>query len=109
MPTKFLYAPSLAPPQGEDGEVRWILFVLGFYFMGLMGVIGMCLSLAWIIHICIYMLPVSGPISPFLNLLFIALGNAWVFLGVIFFGLFCLYLMSEWSLVSRRTQGSRTP
>ena len=109
MLTESCYAPSPHHQQGEDGEVRWILFVLGFYFTGFMGVIGMCLSLAWIIHICIYMLPVSGPISPFLNLLFITLGNAWVFLGVIFFGLFCLYLMSEWSLVSCRTQGSRTP
>lgn len=80
-------------PQGEDGEVRWILFVLGFYLTGFMGIVGLCLSTAWIIHIGLYMLPITGPVSPFLNLAFIALDKTFVLLGVAAFGAFCLYLM----------------
>ncbi|GAX73906.1 hypothetical protein CEUSTIGMA_g1356.t1 [Chlamydomonas eustigma] len=80
-------------PQGEDGESRWVLFMLSFYFMGFMGVVGVGLSLAWVCHISLYMLPPTGPVSPMLNTVFVDLDRAWSLLGVIFFGLFCLYLI----------------
>lgn len=79
-------------PQGEDGEVRWVLFMLSFYVTGLMGVLGIIMSLAWLVHIALYMLP-PFPISPFLNLLFVTLDNTFSLLGVAAFSGFCLYMM----------------
>lgn len=79
-------------PQGEDGDARWVLFVLGYYVMGFMGVVGILVSLAWIVHICLYMLP-PVPVHPLLNDLFVTLDGAFALLGVAFFGAFCLYLM----------------
>ena len=99
--------------------------MLGFWLTGFMGVFGMCLSLAWICQIALYMLPIKvghtphflckfqfsnfqtvldcgpvpppaqGPISPMLNALFVILDKTWALLGVIFFSIFCLYLMGE--------------
>jgi len=66
--------------------------VIGFWLTGFMGVIGVILSLAWIAQICLYMLP-ANPVSPMLNAAFVLLDNAWALLGVIFFSIFCLYLM----------------
>jgi LMBR1 domain-containing protein 1 len=82
-------------PQGEDGETRWVLFILGFWLTGFMGIIGIVLSLAWICQICLYMLPLKGPVSPMLNAAFVLLDNAFALLGVIFFSIFCLYLMGK--------------
>ncbi len=82
-------------PQGEDGETRWVLFMIGFYVWGFLGICGVLLSLAWVAHICLYMLPPNGPVSPMLNAAFIALDQTFVLLGVSFFSVFCLYLMGE--------------
>ncbi len=81
--------------QGEDGEVRWVMYQIGFILIGLMGLLGICLSGAWIAHIIVYMLPYQ-PINPMLNTVFIQLDQVWSLLGVTAFALFCLYLMGEW-------------
>eukprot|EP00798_Chlamydomonas_sp_ICE-L_P025463 gene25463-11122_t len=79
-------------PQGEEGDSRWVLFMLSFYFIGLLGVIGVCLSLAWLAHIGLYMLP-PNPVSPMLNAAFVELDAVFALFGVAAFSLFCLYLM----------------
>ncbi|GFH09108.1 uncharacterized protein HaLaN_04195 [Haematococcus lacustris] len=79
-------------PQGEDGDVRWVLFMLSFWVTGFMGVAGICISLAWLVHIAVYLLP-SYPLHPMLNDLFVVLDGAFSLLGVAAFSAFCLYLM----------------
>mmetsp|Transcript_21904 Transcript_21904/g.37447 ORF Transcript_21904/g.37447 Transcript_21904/m.37447 type:complete len:440 (-) Transcript_21904:1453-2772(-) len=79
-------------PQGEDGDVRWVLFMLGFFVTGFFGVAGIVISLAWLVHIAVYMLP-PLPIYPMLNNLLIVLDNAFSLLGVAAFAGLCLYLM----------------
>jgi hypothetical protein len=90
---RVLFQPT--HPQGEDGEVRWVLFMLGFYVTGAMGVIGLLLSLAWLAHIAVYLIP-PYPLHPMLNELFVVLDGAFSLLGVAAFAGFCLYLMGEW-------------
>ncbi len=68
--------------------------MLGFYLTGLMGVIGICLSLAWLVHMIVYMVP-PVPINPFLNDLFVVLDETFALLGVAAFAGFCLYMMGE--------------
>ncbi|GFR51273.1 hypothetical protein Agub_g13581 [Astrephomene gubernaculifera] len=80
-------------PQGEDGEVRWVLFMLGFYVLGFMSFAGFCLSIAWVAHIIAYMLPPT-PLHPLLNDMFTALDSVFPLFGVAAFAAFCLYLMS---------------
>mmetsp|Transcript_6763 Transcript_6763/g.16842 ORF Transcript_6763/g.16842 Transcript_6763/m.16842 type:complete len:534 (-) Transcript_6763:748-2349(-) len=79
-------------PQGEDGDVRWVLFMIGFWVTGFMGVIGIFISLAWLVHIAVYMLP-PVPLHPMLNDLFVVLDNVFSLFGVAAFAGFCLYLM----------------
>lgn len=79
-------------PQGEDGEVRWVLFMMGFWVTGFMGILGIFLSLAWLIQIAVYMLP-PYPIAPFLNTMFVALDAQFALLGVAAFAGFVLYMM----------------
>lgn len=60
-------ASMLTPrPQGADGDVKWVLFQLGYYSLGLFGVIGFCVSGLWLVHIIVYLLP-PVPIHPLLN------------------------------------------
>lgn len=79
-------------PQGHDGEVNWVMYQLGFILMGLAGVIGIGLSLTWIAHIIVYMLPVS-PLNPMLNQVFVDLDAVFPLFGVAAFAGFCGYLM----------------
>ena len=57
--------------QGEDGDVRWVLFMLGFYLLAFMSFAGFILSGMWLAHIIVYMLP-PYPLHPLLNTLFLA-------------------------------------
>ncbi|GBF96088.1 hypothetical protein Rsub_08964 [Raphidocelis subcapitata] len=79
-------------PQGQDGEVKWVLYQLGFLLLGLMGLVGLAVSLLWLIHIVIYMLP-PVPIHPMLNEVFLKLDGVFPLFGVAAFAAFCLYLM----------------
>lgn len=80
--------------QGQDGEVRWVMYQLGYIGTGLLGVIGICVSGCWLAHIIIYMLPPT-PIHPLLNDVFIKLDGVFPLFGVAAFAAFCAYLMGE--------------
>ena len=96
--------PLPACLQGEDGETRWVLYMIGLYVTGFMGIIGMCLSLLWLAHIIVYMLP-PVPLYPMLNIVFVKLDSSFALLGVAAFGSFCLYLMGEWGFWVRAAGG----
>lgn len=81
--------------QGQDGEVRWVMYQLGYLATGIMGVIGFCVSGCWLAHIIVYLLP-PVPIHPILNEVFIKLDNVFPLFGVAAFGAFCAYLMSKY-------------
>lgn len=80
--------------QGQDGEVRWVMYQLGYIATGLLGVIGVCVSGCWLAHIITYMLP-PVPIHPLLNDVFIKLDGVFPLFGVAAFAAFCAYLMGE--------------
>jgi LMBR1 domain-containing protein 1 len=80
--------------QGQDGEVRWVLYQLGYIMLGLMGLIGICLSGMWLAHIIVYMLP-PVPIHPLLNEVFIKLDGVFPLFGTAAFAGFCAYLLGE--------------
>nr|PNR28916.1 hypothetical protein PHYPA_027608 [Physcomitrium patens] len=79
-------------PQGEKAEMSWALTVIGYLACLFFGLIGMVVSIMWLVHIIIFML-CSPPRNPFLNKIFIDLDNAWGLLGTVGFGIFCLYLL----------------
>jgi hypothetical protein len=90
-----LYVPLiLMHVQGQDGEVRWVMYQLGYIFTGLMGLIGLCVSGCWLAHIIVYMLP-PIPIHPLLNEVFIKLDRVFPLFGVAAFAAFCGYLLGE--------------
>lgn len=67
--------------------------LLEFYIKLIGGFLGGVLSLLWILHIILYVLP-SKPITPFLNDVLIALQYPGVsFLGTAIYALFVLYLL----------------
>lgn len=72
-----------------------MLFMLGFWVTGFMGVAGICMSIAWLAHIAVYMLP-PVPLYPMLNNLFVVLDNVFSLFGVAAFAAFCLYFMGGW-------------
>ena len=79
-------------PKGEDGEARWVLYQLGYIALGVGGVVGLCVSLMWLAHIIVYMLP-PVPIHPLLNEVFIKLDAVFPLFGVTAFAGFCFYLL----------------
>ena len=52
----------------------------------------MLLSLAWLLHIILYLF-VYPPVTPFLNSLFIDLDNVFPLFGTFAFAVFCFYLI----------------
>ncbi|GLI61361.1 hypothetical protein VaNZ11_003724 [Volvox africanus] len=80
-------------PQGEDGEVRWVMFMLGFWMLAFMSFLGFCLTGVWVAHMIAYMLP-PVPLNPFLNSMFVVLDGVFPLFGTGAFALFCLYLMA---------------
>lgn len=81
-------------PQGADGEARWVLLQLRYLLALLGGLLGLCLSLMWIAHIVVYMLP-PVPVHPLLNEMFVKMDAAFPLFGVAFFSLFTFYLLGE--------------
>lgn len=71
-----------------------MLYQLGFILIGFLGVIGVGVSLMWIAHIIVYLLP-PVPIHPLLNEVFIKLDGVFPLFGVAAFGGFCAYLMGK--------------
>ncbi|MES1910469.1 MAG: hypothetical protein MHM6MM_003056 [Cercozoa sp. M6MM] len=63
------------------------------WFKLLLSVVLMCVSLVWIVHVCLFMLP-DEPVHPFLNDFLIALSPRGLpFFGVLAFALFALHMM----------------
>ncbi|KAJ6846123.1 LIMR family protein [Iris pallida] len=79
-------------PQGEKAETAWAITVLGYLGKLILGVLGLIVSVAWIVHIVIYLL-INPPLSPFLNEVFIKLDDLWGLLGTAAFAFFCFYLL----------------
>ncbi|CAN1134385.1 LIMR family protein At5g01460 [Linum perenne] len=79
-------------PQGEKAETTWALTILGYLAKLVLGSLGLIVSVAWIVHIIIYLL-ISPPLSPFLNEVFIKLDSVWGLLGTAAFAFFCFYLL----------------
>lgn len=79
-------------PQGEQADAAWAMTVLGYLSNFLLGIIGLCVSVMWVLHIILYML-LQPPVSPFLNEVFIKLDSAWGLLGTVAFAFFCFYLL----------------
>lgn len=97
-PTRLALAPGTwccphAVLQGEDGDVRWVMFMLGFWVLLAMSIVGFCVSLMWIAQIIVYMVPPS-PLNPLLNNMFVAMDDVFPLFGTLMFGLFSLYLMA---------------
>lgn len=79
-------------PQGEKADTSWALTVLGYLANFVLGIIGLIVSVIWVLHIILYML-LQPPVSPFLNELFIKLDNVWGLFGTAAFAFFCFYLL----------------
>ncbi|XP_020578189.1 LIMR family protein At5g01460 [Phalaenopsis equestris] len=79
-------------PQGERAETAWAMTVLGYVAKLVLGVVGLIVSVAWLVHIVIYLL-IDPPLSPFLNQVFIKLDDLWGLLGTVAFAFFCFYLL----------------
>ncbi|KAH8970953.1 hypothetical protein BDL97_02G115800 [Sphagnum fallax] len=79
-------------PQGEKADTSWALTVISYLTCLFFGIVGIVISVVWLVHIIIFML-VTPPIKPFLNDFFIRLDKAWGLLGTVGFGVFCLYLL----------------
>ncbi|CAI5495431.1 unnamed protein product [Closterium sp. Naga37s-1] len=78
-------------PQGEEAEMFWAMTVLLYIGKLIFGVIGLAISVAWIVHIILYML-IQPPAAAFLNNFFITLDRWWGLLGTGAFSIFCFYL-----------------
>ena len=65
---------------------------MSFYLRLMVGAVSVVVSLAWIIHIVVYML-IKPPPAPFLNDLFVELDEAFPLFGVAAFSSFCLYMI----------------
>jgi LMBR1 domain-containing protein 1 len=87
-------------PRGADGEARWVLLQLSYLAVLLGGVAGVGLSLMWIAHVVVYMLP-PVPLHPLLNAMFARMDGVFPLFGVAFFSLFTFYLLGETELFSR--------
>ncbi|EFJ25482.1 hypothetical protein SELMODRAFT_413556 [Selaginella moellendorffii] len=79
-------------PQGEKADTSWAVTVLFYLAKLVFGILGLALSIIWLLHIIVFML-VNPPAFPFLNQVFIQLDSAWGLLGTTAFAIFCYYLI----------------
>ena len=82
-----------AYPQGEERATMWMVGIVISWLKLFGSILGGVTSFLWILHMILYLF-VKPPVSPFLNDMFIGLQNAWGLLGVFFFSLFCLYIVT---------------
>ena len=78
--------------QSTDPDYAWAVTVMIFYLKGAFGVVGIGLSICWLLQILLYIF-VYPPVTPFLNTLFIQLDSAFPLFGTVAFGIFCFYLI----------------
>jgi len=84
-----------------------LLQVIWDYTQLVLGLIGIVISLCWLIHIIIYVIP-NPPIYPFLNNFFIVLDSAFGLFGTIAYGIFSFYLL--WCVIKGNFKfGLRVP
>lgn len=88
--------------QGEDPGYAWAMTVLGFWLKLVLGVLGSCLSVAWLLQVILYVF-LYPPITPLLNDAFVALDGVFPLFGTLAFAVFCFYLIGE-----NRSHPSRT-
>jgi len=69
-----------------------ILQIVWDYCQLVLGLIGIVISICWLLHIILFVIP-KPPIHPFLNNFFIALDEAFTLFGVIAYGIFAFYLL----------------
>eukprot|EP01112_Ceratiomyxa_fruticulosa_P023012 TRINITY_DN862_c0_g1_i2.p1 TRINITY_DN862_c0_g1~~TRINITY_DN862_c0_g1_i2.p1 ORF type:complete len:529 (+),score=73.80 TRINITY_DN862_c0_g1_i2:255-1841(+) len=67
--------------------------ILLAYFQLVLGVLGICLTLLWVLHIILYVFTYPYPFSPFLNSMVIAMDKVFGLFGTIGYGLFSFYLL----------------
>lgn len=72
----------------------WAITVIGFYLKLLFGVLGVVLSVCWIVQVVVYVF-IQPPASPFLNSLFTRLDSVFGLFGVAAFALFCFYIIGK--------------
>jgi hypothetical protein len=80
--------------QSTDPDYAWAVTVIIFYLKLLFGVVGVVLSICWLLQILLYIF-VYPPVTPFLNTLFTDLDNAFPLFGTVAFGIFCFYLIGK--------------
>jgi hypothetical protein len=56
--------------QSEDPDYKWVLTVMGFWLKFFGGLLGLVLSICWILQIILYIL-IDPPVTPLLNEVFI--------------------------------------
>lgn len=78
--------------QSTDPDYTWAITVMTFYLKGLFGVLGVVLSICWLLQVLLYIF-VYPPVTPFLNTMFTSLDNAFPLFGTLAFGIFCFYLI----------------
>jgi len=70
---------------------------LWYFFKLFLGVIGILLSVSWVLHIILWVLPRNDPFDPFLNTFFIDLeevgGGGFPLFGVLAFAIYSFYLL----------------
>jgi LMBR1 domain-containing protein 1 len=80
-------------PRGADGEAKWVLLQLTYLLTLLGGVVGLGVSLMWVAHVIVYLLP-PVPVHPLLNEVFQKMDAVFPLFGVAFFAMFTFYLLS---------------
>lgn len=80
-------------------KILWYIFCL------VIGIIGIFLTLTWVLHIFLFNL---FNVTPFLNAMLFSMDGIWSFFGIIFFGLYSMWLM--WCVIKGNFKfGMRVP
>lgn len=80
-------------------KILWYIFCL------VLGIIGIVLTLAWVLQIFLFNL---FNVTPFLNTMLFSMDGIWSFFGIIFFGIFSMWLM--WCVIKGNFKfGMRVP
>lgn len=82
---------ELVYPQSEDPDYKWAMTVMGFYLKFVLGIIGLGVSITWVLQVILYIL-IDPPVTPFLNTAFIEANDVFNLFGTLLFGIWCFYL-----------------
>lgn len=62
--------PACPALQSEDPDYKWVLTVMGFWLKFFGGLLGLAMSICWVLQIILYIL-IDPPVTPLLNDMFI--------------------------------------